>query len=353
MSGYLTPRLTPPQTDGIFETNKNHLYSLFFLQIEITELLITIMAMHHHHHHGKQHHTIELHDPSHRQHKNKNPLILVLLLTFTFFLVEFFGGLWTNSLALLSDAGHMLSDIAALGLALFAFWASDRPAHAKKTFGYYRAEVLAAFVNGAGLLIIAVIIFHEAYERIQSPIMVKSIPLLFIASAGLAINIIGAYILSKGRKENINIRGAFIHILGDALGSLGAISAGLAIWLKGWMWFDPLMSFFIGAIIIYSAWRLLWDTVNILMQGVPPYIDLETIKKSMLNIEGVKELCDIHIWTLTSHVDMLSAHVIVEDIHQSLQILKKLQNILHERYGIEHVTIQIEDESIGTCNYFA
>jgi len=306
----------------------------------------------HHHHHEKNNQVLELHDPSHRLPQNKNFLIIVLTLTAIFCLVEFFGGLWTKSLALLSDAGHMLSDIAALGLALFALWASDKPAHAKKTFGYYRAEVLVAFVNGAALVVIALIIFHEAYGRMKVPENVKSIPLLVIASAGLMINLIGAYLLSRGEKENINIRGAFIHVLGDALGSLGAISAGLVIWLKGWMWFDPLVSFFIGGIIIYSAWRLLWDTVHILMQGVPGHIDLEEIKKSMVLIEGVKSICDLHVWTLTSHVEMLSAHVVVEDVLQSMVILKNLQKILQERYGIEHVTIQIEDDSIGTCNYF-
>jgi len=288
----------------------------------------------------------------HRHHQNKNFLIIVLTLTAIVFLVEFLGGLWTKSLALLSDAGHMLSDFASLGLALFALWASSKPAHAKKTFGYYRAEVLAAFINGAALVVIALLIFHEAYERMQVSVNVKSIPLVVIASAGLMINLIGAYILSRGGKENINIRGAFIHVLGDALGSLGAIAAGLVIWLKGWLWFDPLVSFFTGGIIIYSAWRLLWDTVHILMQGVPTHIDLEEIKKSMVHVEGVKSICDIHVWTLTSHVEMLSAHVVVENVLQSMVILKKLQKTLQECYGIEHVTIQIEDDSIGTCNYF-
>ena len=307
---------------------------------------------HHHHHQEKNNHTLELHDPSQRNPRNKSHLIIVLTLTAFFFLVEFFGGLWTGSLALLSDAGHMLSDIGALGLALFALWASGKPAHGKKTFGYFRAEVLVAFINGAALVVIVLIIFHEAYERMQAPVTVKSIPLLVIASAGLMVNLIGAYILSRGGKENINIRAAFIHVLGDALGSLGAISAGLVIWLKGWMWFDPLVSFFIGGIILYSAWRLLWDTVQILMQGVPGHIDLEEIKESMVNIEGVKSICDIHVWTLTSHVEMISAHVVVENVLQSMVILKKIQKTLRESYGIEHVTIQIEDDSMGSCNYF-
>jgi len=309
------------------------------------------MALHHDHHHGDSTtHTSELHDPSARQEENKKLLLAVLALTFTFFVVELFGGLWTNSLALLSDAGHMLSDIAALGMGLFAIWISLKPAHQKKTFGYYRAEILAAFINGAALVVIAIIIFREAFERIQDPEPVKSIPMLIIAVVGLIINLLGVYILSKGEKENINIRGVFIHILGDALGSVGAIVAGMVIWLKGWNWFDPLVSFFIGSIIIYSAWRLLWDTVHILMQGVPRHIDAEKIKQSMLSVEGVKGLCDLHIWTLTSHVDMLSAHVVVNDMSQSMAILKNLQHTLQEGYGLEHITIQIEDESVGACN---
>lgn len=308
--------------------------------------------MAHHHHHEKKNRVLTLHDPSQRHHQNKKPLIIVLMLTVAFFFVELFGGLWTKSLALLSDAGHMLSDIAALGLALFALWFSSKPAHSKKTFGYHRAEVLVAFINGAALIVIALMIFHEAYERTQTPVNVKTIPLLVIATAGLLVNLIGAYALSRAGKENINIRGALIHVLGDALGSLGAISAGVVIWLKGWMWFDPLVSFFIGGIIIYSAWRLLWDTVHILMQGVPEHIDLEEIKKAMLQVEGVTSICDLHVWTLTSHVEMLSAHVVVKNICESMEILKKLQKTLHEDYGIEHVTIQIEDNPTGTCNYF-
>jgi len=308
------------------------------------------MALHHDHHHGDSTtHSLELHDPAARLKKNRNLLLLVLSLTFTFFVVELIGGLWTNSLALLSDASHMLSDIAALSMGLFATWISLKPAHHKKTFGYYRAEILTAFINGAVLVVIAIIIFGEALERIQNPEPVKSIPMLIIAVAGLMINLFGVYILSKGEKENINIRSVFIHILGDALGSVGAIVAGMIIWLKGWYWFDPLVSFFIASIIIYSAWRLLWDTVHILMQGTPRHINAEEIKESMLRVEGVKGLCDFHLWTLTSHVDMLSAHVVVNDVNQSMAILKKLQQTLQEGYGLEHITIQIEDESVGTC----
>lgn len=307
---------------------------------------------HDHHHHRSPNHAHELHHPSARQQENSTLLASVLGLTLIFFFVELIGGFWTNSLALLSDAVHMLSDIAALGLSLIAIWLSRKPAHGKKTFGYYRAEILAAFVNGAALVVIALIIFREALERMQTPEMIKGIPMLIIATVGLIVNLIGAYILSKGEKENLNIRGVLTHVLADALGSVGAIIAGIVVWLKGWNWFDPLVSFFIGTIIIYSAWRLLWDTVHILMQGVPRHINMDEIKQSMMGLEGVESICDLHIWTLTSHVDMLSAHVIVGDMNQGMNILKKLHKMLQEHYGLEHVTLQIEDTSLGTCNLF-
>jgi cobalt-zinc-cadmium efflux system protein len=307
---------------------------------------------HAHHEHDHSHKPRELHDPSHRRDENANRLIIVLSLTLVFFFVETLGGFWTNSLALLSDAAHMLSDIAALGLSLFAIWISRKPAHGMKTFGYYRAEILAAFVNGVTLVVIALVIFHEAMARIANPQVIKGIPMLMIAALGLMVNLIGAAILSRGEKENINIRGVLIHVIGDALGSVGAICAGVAVWLKGWNWFDPLVSFFIGSIIIYSAWRLLWDTLHILMQGVPPHINMEEIRESMMKTEGVESICDLHIWTLTSHVEMLSAHVVVSDFNQGMTVLKDLHTVLREKHGLEHVTLQIEDASLGTCNLF-
>lgn len=302
---------------------------------------------HDHHHRDSEKAPALLHHPADRQGEHKRALRIVLVLTTGFFFIELFGGIWTNSLALLSDAGHMLSDIAALGLALFAFWVAAKPAHSKKSYGYYRAEILAAFLNGAALVAIAIAIFHEAYQRFRAPEQVNGLPMLAIAAAGLVVNLIGAALLSQRGKESVNIRGVLIHVLGDALGSLGAISAAVVIWYKGWMWFDPLVSLLIGSIIIYSAWRLLWDTVHILMQGVPPYIDLEEIRRSMLAVEGVKGICDLHLWTLTSHVDMLSAHVVIEEMERSRQVLTTLNKMLQEQFGVEHVTIQIEDASMG------
>jgi cobalt-zinc-cadmium efflux system protein len=202
------------------------------------------------------------------------------------------------------------------------------------------------------LILIALWIFGEAYNRFQHPATVKSIPMLFIAILGLMINLLGIYLLHKAGTENLNIRGALFHLIGDAAGSAAAITAAVVITLTGWTLFDPLVSVLIGFLIIYSAWRLLWDVVNILMQGVPPYIDLENIKEGMLSVDGVIGLCDLHIWSLTSQVDTLSAHVVVEDMGRNKEILQKLTRLINERFGIDHVTLQIEDEGVGTCRLF-
>jgi cobalt-zinc-cadmium efflux system protein len=282
----------------------------------------------------------------------KSRLRLVLVLTALFFVAEVLGGLWTNSLALLSDAGHMLSDMFALGLSLFAFWLSSRKPSPTKTYGYYRFEVVAAFINGVLLILIALWIFGEAYSRFQEPAAVKSVPMLVIAVLGLMINLLGIYLLHEIGTKNINIRGALFHLIGDAAGSVGAIAAAIAISLTGWTLFDPLVSVLIGLLIIYSAWRLLWDVVNILMQGVPPHIDLDSIRQGILSVDGVIGMCDLHIWSLTSEMESLSAHVVVEDMGRNKEILEKLTCLIRDRFGINHVTLQIEDEAVGTCKLF-
>ncbi len=300
-----------------------------------------------------EHHNYN-HNHAHRyvRERGKSRLRLVLVLTSLFFVVEVLGGLWTNSLALLSDAGHMLSDMFALGLSLFAFWLSSRKPSPTKTYGYYRFEVVSAFINGVLLILIALWIFGEAYSRFQEPAAVKSVPMLVIAVLGLMINLLGIYLLHEIGTKNINIRGAMFHLIGDAAGSVGAITAAIAISLTGWTFFDPLVSVLIGLLIIYSAWRLLWDVVNILMQGVPPHIDLDGIKQEMLSVDGVIGLCDLHIWSLTSEVESLSAHVVVEDMGRNKEILEKLTCLIRDRFGINHVTLQIEDEAVGTCKLF-
>lgn len=296
----------------------------------------------HHHNHG--------HGPS--REKGKSRLRVVLVLTSLFFIAEVIGGLWTNSLSLLSDAAHMLSDMFALGLSLFAFCLSSKKPSPTKTYGYYRFEVVAAFVNGVLLILIALWVFSEAFGRFQHPATVKSVPMLFIAVLGLIINLLGIYLLHELGTESINIRGALFHLVGDAAGSVGAITAAIAITLTGRTFFDPMISVLIGFLIIYSAWRLLWDVVNILMQGVPAHIDLDSIRQAMLSVDGVTGLCDLHIWSLTSQLDMLSAHVVVEDMGQNKEILEQLTRMINDKFAINHVTLQIEDEAVGTCRLF-
>ncbi|MBW1744323.1 MAG: cation transporter [Deltaproteobacteria bacterium] len=298
----------------------------------------------------QDHHHDHSHGPS--REKGKSRLRLVFILTSLFFIVEVVGGLWTNSLALLSDAGHMLSDMFALGLSLFAFWLSSKKPSPTKTYGYYRFEVVSAFINGVLLILIALWIFTEAFSRFEHPAVVKSVPMLFIAVIGLMINLLGIYLLHGLGKESINIRGALFHLFADAAGSVGAIAAAIAITLTGWTFFDPMISVLIGFLIIYSAWRLLWDVVNILMQGVPPHIDLDNIRQALLSVDGVTGLCDLHIWSLTSQLDMLSAHVVVEDMGRNKEILEQLTRLINDKFGINHVTLQIEDEAVGTCNLF-
>ena len=302
------------------------------------------LGAHDHHDHS--------HDHNHDRERGKSRLRLILILTSSFFMVEVLGGLWTNSLALLSDAGHMLSDMFALSLSLFAFWLSSKKPSRTKTYGYYRFEVVAAFINGVLLVLIALWIFGEAYSRVRHPAEVKSLPMLCIAALGLIINVSGIFLLHEFGTKNINLKGAVFHLMADAAGSVGAILAAVLMHLTGWMLFDPLVSGLIGVLIIYSAWRLLWDVGNILMQGVPPHIDLEAIRGAMLSVEGVIGLCDLHIWSLTSQVDMLSAHVVVEDMGRNKEILEKMTRLIHDRFGINHVTLQIEDEGVGTCKLF-
>jgi cobalt-zinc-cadmium efflux system protein len=257
---------------------------------------------------------------------------------------EVVGGLLTNSLALLADAGHMLSDVAALGLSLFAVWVAERPPNPKRTFGYYRAEILAALVNGATLVAISVFIFVEAYRRLWQPPAVQGAAMMSIAVGGLFVNILMLGILHKGREENLNVRGAWLHVLTDALGSIGAIAAGLLIWFRGWNWVDPLASVLIGCLVVFSSWRLLVESVSVLMESAPRGIDVDQVQRAMLQIPGVRAIPDLHVWTITSGLDALSAHVVATNGQAHARLLANLRSVLREQFGIHHVTIQIEPE---------
>ncbi len=273
------------------------------------------------------------------------PLAIALGITFLYFVVEVIGGIYTNSLALLSDAGHMLSDIAALSLSLCAFQISRRPATPQKTFGYHRLEIVAALVNGLVLWLIVGVIFHEAYQRFFTPPEVQSWGMLIIATIGLAVNIVAGFILYKSHHESLNVHSAFLHVVGDALGSVGAMIAALIMISTGWYLADPLISFFIGALILYTSWGLIRESADILMQSVPRGIRLEEVQNSMETITGVLKVHDLHVWAVTSGVFTLSAHAVVNGDRDFHQVLSEIEKTLGERFKIRHTTIQLETKS--------
>ncbi|WP_299094285.1 cation diffusion facilitator family transporter [uncultured Metabacillus sp.] len=295
---------------------------------------------HSHGHHGHHHHSSN----------NKVALKWSFIIIATYMIIEVIGGILTNSLALLSDAGHMLSDAAALGLSYLALTFGEKSASLSKTFGYKRFEILAAFINGITLVLISLYIFWEAYQRILNPPDVVSGGMLTISIIGLVVNILAAFILMKGDKdENLNVRSAFLHVLGDMLGSMGAIVAALLIMLFGWNITDPIASIIVALLIIVSGWRVTKDSFHILMEGVPLNIDVEKIKEELLTIKEVKDVHDLHVWSITSDFPSLSCHLVAEQnvVHQDL--LAKAKMILHDKFHLHHTTIQIDVEGY-TCS---
>jgi cobalt-zinc-cadmium efflux system protein len=265
------------------------------------------------------------------------------------------GGWWTGSLALLADAGHMLADVAALALALLAMWFSARPATPSKTYGYYRLEILAALINGAALVLISLIIFYEAYQRWANPPAVSSVLMMFVAAGGLVINLVCAWLLHGDHEVDLNMRGAWLHIMGDALGSLGAIAAGLLMTLYKWYAADPLFSIVISLLIIFSSWRLIRESINVLLEGTPAHINLAAVEEAILRTSGVEDVHDLHVWTITSGREALSAHVIHGETISQPELLKELRTKLHDRFGVDHLTIQMEtpdfeDETFHFCH---
>ena len=273
------------------------------------------------------------------------PLAIALAITFLYFVVEVAGGILTNSLALLSDAGHMLSDIAALGLSLVAFQISKRPATSKRTFGYHRFEIVAALVNGLVLWLIVGVIFHEAYQRFFTPPEVQSLGMLIIATIGLGVNIAAGLILYRSHHESLNVHSAFLHVVGDALGSVGAIIAALVMLSTGWYLADPLISFLIGGLILYTSWGLIKESADILMQSVPRGISLDEVQNSMESVNGVLKVHDLHVWAVTSGVFTLSAHAVINGDNDFHQVLSELEKALSEKFAIRHTTIQLETKS--------
>lgn len=265
----------------------------------------------------------------------------MLGVTATFMVVEFVSGWVANSLALLADAGHMLTDVAAVALALFAAWFAQLPATPDKTYGYLRLEILAALVNGAALFVVAGLIVWDAVGRIANPPQVEPRILFGVATAGLVVNIIAARMLHDGHKESLNVRGAYLHVLGDLLGSVGAMAAGAVILLTGWMLADPIISVGIALLILVGAWRLMRESVDVLLEATPRHIALGEVEKRIATIPGVDEVHDLHVWTLTSGVVAMSGHAVVCDPGNSQRVLETVQTRMAD-LGIHHVTIQIE-----------
>jgi cobalt-zinc-cadmium efflux system protein len=267
-------------------------------------------------------------------------------------LVEFAGGIFFNSLALLADAGHMLSDVMALGLSWVALQIGKRSPTDTHTFGFKRTEILAALFNGVALWVIVGIIFYEAAHRFFTPQAVQGTGMLIVASIGLAVNLIMAALLFSSRRENLNVKGAFLHVVSDALGSVGAIVAAFIIIMTGHNWVDPVVSVLIGMLVLYASWGLVKESVRILMEGVPSEVDIREIEENIVGQDGVCCVYDLHVWSITSNRHALSAHVVLSDEQGDRnRVLTDLNEVLQERFHIDHTTIQLESshEMRPTC----
>ena len=285
------------------------------------------------------------HDHAHGA--NKKALTIAFIITTGYMIVEAIGGFLTNSLALLADAGHMLSDSISLGVGVLAFIMGEKVANYSKTYGYKRFEILAALFNGVTLTLIAFYIFYEAYQRFASPPEVASTGMLTIAILGLIVNLVAAKILMGGdTKENLNLRAAFLHVLGDLLGSVGAIIAALLIMFFNWNWADPLASVIVAILVLISGWRVTKDAIHVLMEGTPKNVQIDEIITTMENVDGIIDIHDLHVWSITSGQNALSCHAVVDGkltVQESQQLLRKLETELDEK-GIGHVTIQMENK---------
>jgi cobalt-zinc-cadmium efflux system protein len=272
-------------------------------------------------------------------------LRVALVLTAVLLIVELVGGFVSNSLALLADAGHMLTDVAALSLSLFVAWFSHQPVTPRKSFGYLRWEILAAFLNGSALLVISVAIIVESVLRLRHPEPVAGGLMLGVAVAGLAVNVIAARILHSSSQSNMNVRGAYLHVLGDLLGSVGTVGAAIIIRYTGWLSADPIASFLTTAIIIRGAWSLVRDSVDILLESVPRHIDLPAVRTQLEAIPGIESVHDLHVWSVSPRMVAMSAHAIVRDASTQQHVLEHIHDAM-AIFGIGHVTIQIEQSEM-------
>lgn len=278
--------------------------------------------------------------------RHKRRLAMALGLTTAFMVAEVVGGLWTGSLALLADAAHMLTDAGGLALALIAIRFAERPATPETTYGYVRAEVLSALTNAVVLLLLTVYILYEAYRRFVDPPQVIGGPMLVVAVLGLVVNLISMRLLAGGSSESLNVKGAYFEVMSDMLGSLGVIVAAVVVLTTGWTLVDPIIGAGIGLFIVPRTWNLLRQAIHILLEGVPPEVDLELLRKRLCQVPGVTAVEDLHVWSITSGLNALSCHLVVDDMARSAAVLAEASALLRTEFTIQHSTIQIEDETI-------
>ena len=275
---------------------------------------------------------------------NKHRLWIVFGLTTGYMLAEAVTGILTKSLALLADAGHMLTDAGALGLSLLAVWFSERPSTPERSFGYYRAEILAAFVNSLALLLMSFYIVYEAWRRFKNPPVVASWPVLIVAIIGMAVNLAGIGLLGEFTGKSLNVKAAYLEVMSDLLGSFGVVVAGIIMLTTGWYRADPIFGAAIGLFIVPRTWKLLKDVIHILMEGAPSDVDLDKLNATMRSVPNVARVHDLHVWALTSGVNAMTAHVWTSDGADDSSVLRDMRRIAKEQFGIEHATIQIEKE---------
>jgi cobalt-zinc-cadmium efflux system protein len=304
------------------------------------------MSAHHGHRHDHSHsHDHGLGAGAHRglvsRGAESQRLKWVLIITALFMVAEIVGGLLSGSLALLADSGHMFTDAAAIGLSLFAMRIAQRPPNTKRTFGYVRLEILAALVNGATLLAIAGLIVFEAWQRLRDPVVIDGTIMLSVAALGLAVNVAGAFLLHSHAHDNLNVRGAYLHVLGDLLGSVGAIAAGIIVLTTGWTPADPIISVVIALLILFSAWKLVREATDVLLESVPSHVDMDGVLAALASIDGLDDVHDVHVWTLTSGFVAISAHGVIDDPIEHNRVLTEVRDLMAS-HGIDHVTFQIE-----------
>lgn len=283
--------------------------------------------------------------------RHRRPLAIAFGLTFAFLVVQVFTGFATNSLALLSDAGHMATDVLGLGMALAAIGlASGARQNRQRTFGVYRLEILAALANAVLLIGVAVYVVYEAIDRLGEPPHIASAPVLIVGVLGLAINIVAFLLLREGSRESLNVEGAYVEVMSDALGSLGVIIGAGLMWVTGWAWVDPVIAAGIGLFILPRALRLGRDALRVLLQAAPPGLDMDAVSADLASIDGVVDVHDLHVWTLTSDMEVLTAHLMTGASVDSHAVLDRAREVLGDRHGLHHATLQVEPEDHTGCD---